>query len=183
MWNKIVALLIITTALPFTGQRVSWAAGAQRALNGSTTPAGFKVFISRSERYQIAYPNTWFLRTAASTQYFFGEVDQKLATTVNVNTVGANGASLPQTTNRLKSTLLRAGVRIDRIESTRIDGVEARTILAHLLKKKGGVRDRFETAVFIARGKVWQITLSSAPLVMGLNLAVFEKMLSSFRFR
>ncbi len=183
MWNKIVALLIISMALTATGQRVSWAAGTQRALSGSTTPAGFKVFISRSERYQIAYPNTWFLHTAARTQYFFGEVDQKLATNVNINTVGARSASLQQTTNQLKSTLMRAGARIDRIESTRIDGVEARTVLAHLLKTKGAVRDRFETAVFIARGKVWQITLSSAPLVMGLNLAVFEKMLSSFRFR
>jgi len=183
MWNKIAALLSITMALTFTGQRVSWAAGTQRALSGSTTPAGFKVFISRSERYQIAYPNTWFLRTAARTQYFFGEVDQKLPTTVNLNTVGARGASLPQTTNQLKSSLVRVGVRIDRTESTRIDGVEARTVLAHLLTSKGAVRDRFETAVFIARGKVWQITLSSAPVVMGLNLAVFEKMLSSFRFR
>ncbi len=183
MWNRIAALLIITTVLTVSGQRVSWAAGTQRALSGSTAPAGFKVFISRSERYQIAYPNTWFLRTAARTQYFFGEVDQKLATNVNVNTVGARGVSLQQTTNQLKSGLVRAGARIDRIESTRIDGVEARTVLAHLLKRKGTVRDRFETAVFIARGKVWQITLSSAPVVMGLNLTVFEKMLSSFRFR
>jgi len=183
MRNKILALLVGTVALTVSGQRVSWAAGAHRVLSSSTTPAGFKLFISRSERYQIAYPNSWFLRTVASTQYFFGEVDHKLATNVNINTAGAKGASLQQTTNQFKSSFVRAGARIDQIQTTRIDGVEARVVLAHLLKRKGAVRDRFETAVFIARGKVWQISLSSAPLVMGLNLAVFEKMLSSFKFR
>lgn len=161
----------------------SLSAGLQRS-SCAQPPGGYRQYESLIEHYCMIYPSGWRLASSPSAQYFFGEIAERFRTNVTVIiTKVPRGAKLAQFARAEIAANDKLGARVQSHVTTRVAGRPAWSLRGQARVKLGrkSIRDRFESVVFLARGKGWQITLSSARSVYGRDHGIFDRMLRSLK--
>ena len=156
---------------------------------GSSTPAGFKHFVSSKYPYSLDYPAAWkigsFLYAGVDYDTFRGPVTKgkygPFQTNVTILSEHIpSQATLDAYAQAVKQANASAGAIVIARSKTRIAGLPAWLLKGHLQRLR---HNDFQSVVFITRGHGWQITLSADPTVLTGFLGAFHILLASFRLR